>query len=385
MFIGITGPLCSGKHTVAKYLVEKHNFTYLSLTNSTHPSVDYDCVRFNTLKEMQIHVTERWLENFVTCDVDGRGLWLFKKRPFFLLVSIEAPISVRFQRHVQRSQQIGEKELSLLEFVIQNDLALFNIPEDDSTMLITDPMSPSRPRKQLSTAQSHTPLYTLMSLSDVTVANAYQTVSQLHACLDDLDLTNHERLRPSWDTYFMHLSDLAARRSNCMKRRVGCILVRDSRVIATGYNGTPKGLRNCNEGGCQRCNDATPCGTGLDRCLCMHAEENALLEAGRERVGPGKGVILYCNTCPCLGCAIKIVQTGVKEVVFSKSYGMDDFIAKVFAEAGVKLRQHSPPSMRLEMQVDVTEVDSGIIGKMGWMNSDLMRRRGSQDQNNHNS
>jgi len=168
-------------------------------------------------------------------------------------------------------------------------------------MLITDPMSPSRPRKQLSTAQSHTPLYTLMSLSDVTIANAYQTVSQLHACLDDLDLTNHERLRPSWDTYFMHLSDLAARRSNCMKRRVGCILVRDSRVIATGYNGTPKGLRNCNEGGCQRCNDATPCGTGLDRCLCMHAEENALLEAGRERVGPGKGVILYCNTCPCLG------------------------------------------------------------------------------------
>lgn len=72
-------------------------------------------------------------------------------------------------------------------------------------------------------------------------------------------------------------------------------------------------------------------------------------------------------------------------MVFSKSYGMDDFIAKVFAEAGVKLRQHSPPSMRLEMQVDVTEVDSGIIGKMGWMNSDLMRRRGSQDQNNHNS
>lgn len=86
-----------------------------------------------------------------------------------------------------------------------------------------------------------------------------------------------------------------------MKRRVGCILVKDSRVIATGYNGTPKGLRNCNEGGCQRCNEATPCGTGLDRCLCMHAEENALLEAGRERVGRGQGVILYCNTCPCLG------------------------------------------------------------------------------------
>jgi dCMP deaminase len=190
---------------------------------------------------------------------------------------------------------------SLQEFVIQNDLALFNIPEDDSIQLITDPTSPSRPRKQLSTAPAHTPLYTLMSLSDVTIANAYSSIAQFHACLNDLNLINGERLRPSWDTYFMHLSDLAARRSNCMKRRVGCILVKDSRVIATGYNGTPKGLRNCNEGGCQRCNEATPCGTGLDRCLCMHAEENALLEAGRERVGRGQGVILYCNTCPCLG------------------------------------------------------------------------------------
>jgi dCMP deaminase len=99
----------------------------------------------------------------------------------------------------------------------------------------------------------------------------------------------------------------------------------------------------------------------------------------------GSNDFLYTHLIFLSGCAIKIVQTGVKEVVFSKSYGMDDFIAKVFAEAGVKLRQHSPPSMRLEMQVDVTEVDSSIIGKMGWMSSDPMKRRGSQDQNNHNS
>lgn len=73
----------------------------------------------------------------------------------------------------------------------------------------------------------------------------------LHQALDGLDLTNDQRLRPNWDQYFMQLASLAAQRSNCMKRRVGCVLVREKRVISTGYNGTPRNLRNCNEGGCE--------------------------------------------------------------------------------------------------------------------------------------
>jgi dCMP deaminase len=127
-----------------------------------------------------------------------------------------------------------------------------------------------------------------------------------------------------------------------MKRRVGCILVKGRRIIATGYNGTPKGLKNCNEGGCGRCNSNAPCGSNLDICLCLHAEENALLEAGRERVENGSQVTLYCNTCPCLGCAKKIVQVGVNEVVYSKAYGMDILTETIFQEAGIKLRQFSP-------------------------------------------
>ncbi|CAB5395667.1 unnamed protein product [Rhizophagus irregularis] len=127
-----------------------------------------------------------------------------------------------------------------------------------------------------------------------------------------------------------------------MKRKVGCILVKNRRVIATGYNGTAKGLKNCNEGGCERCNDALPCGKDLDYCLCLHAEENALLEAGKERVG--EGCILYCNTCPCIRCSIKLIQIGVTEVVYHRSYGMDEKATNILKEAGVKLRQHSPPS-----------------------------------------
>lgn len=76
-------------------------------------------------------------------------------------------------------------------------------------------------------------------------------LNHLHASLQALDLTSEDRIRPSWDQYFMRLADLAAQRSNCMKRLVGCVLVREKRVISTGYNGTPRGMTNCNEGGCE--------------------------------------------------------------------------------------------------------------------------------------
>jgi dCMP deaminase len=124
--------------------------------------------------------------------------------------------------------------------------------------------------------------------------NPDTTIDALHTHLSSLNLTDVERLRPGWDAYFMQLAALAAKRSNCMKRRVGCVLIREKRVIATGYNGTPRGLKNCNDGGCQRCNSGSAGGTALATCLCLHAEENALLEAGRERVGVG--ATLYCDT-----------------------------------------------------------------------------------------
>lgn len=175
-------------------------------------------------------------------------------------------------------------------------------------------------------------------------------------------------LRTSLITPAVTLAELASLRSNCMKRRVGAVLISSTRkvVISTGYNGTPRGMPNCSEGGCQRCNSASKLsskgdapvrsGMEMEECLCLHAEENALLEAGRERAGAGEGGgTLYCNTCvlllslffmlmdrtscPCLRCTVKIVQCGVREVVYSKSYSMDSNSAKVFESAGVKLRQ----------------------------------------------
>ena len=186
-----------------------------------------------------------------------------------------------------------------------------------------------------------TGLASLASRAQVKLLNNTTTLTSFHASLATLHLTDASRLRPTWDHYFMTLASLAARRSNCMRRQVGCVLVREKRVMSTGYNGTPRNITNCNEGGCPRCNGGGGGGTSLANCLCIHAEENALLEAGRERVGPG--AVLYCNTCPCLTCTIKIIQVGITEVVFSRSYYMDIDAAKLFQQAGVKLRQFSPP------------------------------------------
>ncbi|CEP13707.1 hypothetical protein [Parasitella parasitica] len=328
MFIGIAGPQYSGKHTIAQYLIERHKFKHLALkepkTNFGRESMYQDAVNFDTVEDMQLHPGA--LETEVV------------KRPFFLLVSVEAPITMRYQRGLAKCKAMGTRPRDLDDFLIQDDEAMFNISAKD----------------QLE-ANTITPLYNIMVTSDLIITNLYKDICTLYEALDRLNMTNKERLRPSWDTYFMQLSDLAARRSNCMKRRVGCILVKDSRVMATGYNGTPRGLRNCNEGGCGRCNEGASCGTGLDRCLCMHAEENALLEAGRGSFVFDSGVILYCNTCPCLGCAIKIIQQGIKEVVYNRSYGMDQMTAQVFKEAQVKLRQHSPPSMQIEIGADIEE------------------------------
>ena len=88
--------------------------------------------------------------------------------------------------------------------------------------------------------------------AQVRLFNSSSSLQELHAALDNLDLTNEERLRPGWDQDFMQLASLAAQRSNCMRRRVGCVLVKDKRVMSTGYNGTPRNTKNCNQGGCER-------------------------------------------------------------------------------------------------------------------------------------
>lgn len=344
MLIGICGTICSGKHTTAEYLVQHHSFLRLhlpsrlnSITAKTNtvdakrflPSVTDEKgtrgLTFPDVDSLLEFVTKRWREHWVLTDIeDEPTLELLLRRPFFLLLNVDAPVTLRFKRFNDRCARRELDPLSLEEFLYANDRLLYG-------SLSSNPSDLSA----AGTAQIH-------AHSHLQLLNAYTMTQSYFEFLATLDLPSESRLRPPWDAYFMHLAHLASLRSNCMKRRVGCVLTLNFRILSTGYNGTPRGLTNCNQGGCPRCNNSgSTGGAALSTCLCLHAEENALLEAGRERIR--EGAVLYCDTCPCLTCSVKIAQVGVKEVVYSQSYNMDESSRRVLAEAGVKLRQYSPP------------------------------------------
>lgn len=145
--------------------------------------------------------------------------------------------------------------------------------------------------------------------------------------------------RPSWDDYFMEIAHVVARRSNCMKRKVAAVIVRDKRIVTTGYNGTPRGARNCNEGGCPRCNTMTLAGTALEECLCNHAEENAIVQAAFHGISV-RDATLYCTFSPCLHCTKLIINSGILEVVYDADYPMGARALDLLAECGVKARRY---------------------------------------------
>ena len=123
--------------------------------------------------------------------------------------------------------------------------------------------------------------------------------------------------RPAPDEYFMRIAMAVRSRASCMGRRVGAIVVRDRRILSTGYNGTPTKMVNCEDGGCHRCAhpEAYPPGEAYDVCICVHAEQNALLAAARFGVAV-EGCTVYTTLQPCFGCLKELLQASVREVCY---------------------------------------------------------------------
>ncbi len=141
--------------------------------------------------------------------------------------------------------------------------------------------------------------------------------------------------RPSWDEYFMNLAHLAATRSTCVRRQVGAVIVKDRMVLSTGYNDTPRGMTNCGDGGCERCRSGAAPGTALDTCLCLHAEQNAIIQAAYHGVGIASGMI-YSTHQPCLTCAKMIVNAGLVRIVYDAPYP-DAVAERMLQDAAVEL------------------------------------------------
>ena len=148
--------------------------------------------------------------------------------------------------------------------------------------------------------------------------------------------------RPCWDEYFMGIAHVVSSRSNCSRRQVAAVIVKDNHILSTGYNGTPRGTRNCFDGGCPRCAGEAPSGKGLDECLCVHAEQNAICQAAYYGVAV-QGATIYVTISPCLTCAKLIVNAGIREVVYGGDYSFLETVRTMFAEAGVRCRRFGAP------------------------------------------
>jgi dCMP deaminase len=141
--------------------------------------------------------------------------------------------------------------------------------------------------------------------------------------------------RPSWEEYFMEIARLVARRSTCLRRQVGAVLVKDRNILATGYNGTPSGLRHCDEVGCLRQSRNVPSGERHELCRGLHAEQNAIIQAAKHGVNIS-GATLYCTNTPCVICSKMIINAGIRRVVFADGYP-DQLSREMLAESGVEV------------------------------------------------
>ena len=330
MIIGLTGRNAAGKTEVSAYL-KSRGFDFFSLSDEIREEAHSRALPIT--REVLIDVgnelrskygpgvlAERILQrlgqerNYVIDSIRNPSeVQVLRKRSDFTLVAVEANQSVRFERSRLRAREGAAQTLE--QFVQEEERELESNDPANQQLLATQRMA------------------------DLILVNN-DSKEGLHKRLEELLpklMGNFQR--PEWDEYFMSIAKVVSSRSNCIKRKVAAIIVKDRRVISTGYNGTPRGARNCNEGGCPRCNSMAPSGTALSECVCCHGEENAITQAAYHGTSL-KGATLYTTFAPCLLCTKMIINSGIEEVVYNQDYPLNEIALALLAECGIRLRQY---------------------------------------------
>lgn len=329
MIIGLTGRNGSGKGVVADFL-KTGGFTYYSLSDVIRAEIQKngDTITREKLIAMgrklredggpaalaelilpKLDIDKNYIVDSIRNPAEVKAL---KKRADFTLINVDADQKIRFERIKKRARENDPTEFD--EFVRLENEELVN----------------HNPAAQQ--------LVETAKLADYTVTNN-DAMRELESQIKDtLKIIISLQKRPNWDEYFMNIAKVASLRSNCLKRKVAAVIVREQRVVSTGYNGTPRGIKNCLDGGCPRCSSFGPSGTDLGECLCSHAEENSIVQAAYHGASI-KAATLYTTFSPCLICTKMILNSGIKEVVYNAAYPLGDLPLKLLTEAGILVRQ----------------------------------------------
>jgi len=270
VLLGITGSLSAGKQTVADFLSQQRGFKPAHLS-PPGPATGQEARQ--TLALLMQDWRQDWV---VTGFLHPEQVRIFKRRTFFALLAVDAPLQRRFELHCAK-----HGTLTLEDFVAMDDRSKYEEALQDCV------------------SEASSTLLNSGSLED------------LHRQLELLDLSSLQRTRPSWDEYFMALALEASSRSNCLLRKSGSIVEMEHIVAGTGYTGTPFDVPNCYEpNGCAACHRNQE---GSAECLCLHAELGAILNLTSR---PVRGATLYCTDMPCLQCMKCIVQVRIKRIVY---------------------------------------------------------------------
>ncbi|QEK13233.1 cytidine deaminase [Crassaminicella thermophila] len=144
-------------------------------------------------------------------------------------------------------------------------------------------------------------------------------------------------MRPNWDEYFMKMAEIAKTRSTCLRRKVGAVIVKNKRILSTGYNGAPTNTAHCLDIGCMRAEQKIPSGQRHELCRGLHAEQNAIIQAAYHGVSI-EGATLYVTLQPCILCAKMAINAGIKKIIFKGTYP-DELSMNILKEAGIELIQ----------------------------------------------
>lgn len=332
MILGLTGRNAAGKGEVARIL-QAGGFEYFSLSDELRLELQAQGVpetrdhlidagrrlRQNEgLDALARRVSRRFnagLNQAVDSIRNPEEVRFLRSLGSFFLVSVDAPLATRFARAQARARRGDPIDLDAFRAAEERELAS------------GDPAAQQ--------------LVATIALADFTLVNDGD-LDALTAKVRALFREAVARLpKMTWDDYFMRIAEVVASRSSCAKRHVAAVVVKDHRIISTGYNGTPRGTRNCNEGGCERCLSLAPSGSGLGECLCSHAEENAIVQASYHGVSL-RDATIYTTFQPCILCTKMIINAGIKEVVFRHAYPLPDNAKHLFSEAGVDVREARP-------------------------------------------
>lgn len=325
MMIGLTGKNCAGKGEVAKFL-ESLGYHYYSLSDVLREEMKQAglaITRQNLVKfanELRAgkgpgYLSERVLErldpekHYIVDSIRNPfEVEALRRRKNFALLAVDAEPRIRFDRMQRRRR---ESDPTTYEEFVKLEAA-----EAGSQ----DPMTQQ--------------LNQVADMADAVVHNNATLPELLDAVRDIMRTLAAESHRPDWHTYFMDIAKVVALRSNCLKRKVAAVIVKDRRIISTGYNGTPRGIRNCNEGGCPRCSSLGESGKSLDTCICSHAEENAIVQSAYHGVSI-KDASIYSTFSPCLLCTKMIINSGITEVIYQSAYSLEEVSLGLLKEAGI--------------------------------------------------